>query len=340
MLSLGIWSCAASEGGQVEGPVTVYVSLPLTGPRGAEGSDAADGAKLALEQADDRAGDLEVEAEFLDDAKGEPWDPVAVGENARTAVGDSSTAAYIGELDSQPTRASLPITNDAGIVQVSPGAGAVDLTRPATGYEDSPDRYRPSGNVAFARVVPADDAEAEAMADLAAELDARTISAVSDGTPYGDLMLAEFTRAAEEDGIQVPEEAAAVDLSFSAKESEGLRLSGPAAEYATAAVLDPSRLPDREFSSEFEARFKRAPGPNAAYGYEAMSLVLAAIADAADSDTDFRRAVADAVLSAERPDSILGSYSITDDGDSTLCAIQPYRLDGERSPEKPICPSG
>jgi branched-chain amino acid transport system substrate-binding protein len=321
--------------------VTVYVSLPLTGPRGADGRDAADGARLALEQADGRAGELEVGAEFLDDANGEPWDPVAVGANARTAAADSTTAAYIGELDSQPTRASLPITNDAGIVQVSPGAGAVDLTRPAEGYEDSPDRYRPSGNATFARVVPADDAEAQGMADLAAELDARTLSAVSDRTPYGELMVAGFTQAAEEAGLQVPEEAAAVDLSFSAKEDEGLRLSGPDASYASASVLDPSNLPEPGFATDFESRFERAPGPYAAYGYEAMSLVLAAITDAEGSDRDFRSAVADAVLSAERPDSVLGSYSITDNGDSTLCAIQPYRVGGlERTPEKPICPSG
>ena len=333
--------CAASEGGSVEGPVTVYVSLPLTGPRGADGRDAADGARLALEEARGKAGDLEVRAEFLDDANGEPWDPVAVGENARRAVADSSTAAYIGELDSQPTRASLPITNDAGIVQVSPGAGAVDLTRPAAGFEDSPDRYRPSGNTTFARAVPADDAEARAMAELAAELDARTISAVSDGTPYGDLMLAAFTEAAEEAGLRVPEEAAAVDLAFSANEGEGLRLSGPEATYASSPLLDPSNLADKAFAADFESSFERPPGPYAAYGYEAMSLVLAAIGEADDSGRDFRPAVADAVLSAERPDSILGSYSITGDGDSTLCAIQPYRVGGlERTPEKPICPSG
>ena len=205
-------------------------------------------------------------------------------------MADSSTAAYLGELDSQPTRASLPITNDAGIVQVSPGAGAVDLTRPAEGYEDSPDRYRPSRNPTFARVVPADDAEARAMAELAAGLDARTISAVSDGTRYGDLMVADFTRAAEEAGLQVPEEAAAVDLSFSAKESDGLRLSGPEATYAGSPVLDPANLADPAFAADFESRFERPPGPYAAYGYEAMSLVLAAIAEADPDSTDYRRA--------------------------------------------------
>src|SRR5206468_2904830 len=104
-------------------------------------------------------------AVFLDDAHSRPWDAVAVGENARRAVQDSSAAAYIGELDSEPTRASVPITNDAGLVEVSPGAGGVDLTRPAAGYPNSPDRYQPSGHANFARTVPADDVVAQAGAE-------------------------------------------------------------------------------------------------------------------------------------------------------------------------------
>jgi branched-chain amino acid transport system substrate-binding protein len=150
LLALALAGCGIAGSAKIEAPVTVYVSLPLTGPRGADGRDAADGARLALEQAQGKAGSIQVRATYLDDAKGRVWDPVAVGANARRAVQDSSTAAYVGELDSEPTRASMPITNDAGLVQVSPGAGGVDLTQPAAGYPNSPDRYRPSGSPNFA----------------------------------------------------------------------------------------------------------------------------------------------------------------------------------------------
>ena len=44
VVSLVAAGCSASNGAKVEGPVTIYVSLPLTGPRAAEGQDAADGA--------------------------------------------------------------------------------------------------------------------------------------------------------------------------------------------------------------------------------------------------------------------------------------------------------
>ena len=195
--------CGITGGAKIEAPVAVYVSLPLTGPRGVDGREAADGARLALEEAHGRAGSLEVRAHFLDDAKGRPWDAVAVGANARTAVQDHTTAAYIGELDSEPTRASAPITNQAGIVQVSPGAGAVDLTAPAAGYPDSPDRYRPSGDVSFARTVPADDVVVDAAAAWASELGVTAAAVTSDGSLFQNLAAAEFKSAAADHGIRV-----------------------------------------------------------------------------------------------------------------------------------------
>src|SRR4051794_17372597 len=120
LLAVLLALCGCSVGGttKIEAPVAVYVSLPLTGPRGVDGREAADGARLALEEAGGRAGSLQVRAHYLDDANGRTWDAVAVGVNARTAVQNHTTAAYIGELDSEPTRGSAPITNQAGIVQV------------------------------------------------------------------------------------------------------------------------------------------------------------------------------------------------------------------------------
>ncbi|MDP9228791.1 MAG: ABC transporter substrate-binding protein, partial [Actinomycetota bacterium] len=192
--------------------MAVYVSLPLSGPRQADGADAADGARLAWEQAGESAGELEVRAHFLDDAGGSRWDPVAVGRNARSAVQDASTAAYIGELESQPTRASLPITNRAGIAQISPGAGGVDLTRAVEGYPDSPDRYRPSGKASFARVIPDDAAQAAAAADWAAELGPGRAATVAEQSPFGELTVAEFENAAREVGVEIVEPGARAPL--------------------------------------------------------------------------------------------------------------------------------
>jgi branched-chain amino acid transport system substrate-binding protein len=330
--------CGVQGNAGIDAPVNVYVSLPLTGPRGADGRDAADGARLALEQARGKAGSIEVRAKYLDDAKGMAWDAVTVGTNARSAVQDSSAAGYIGELDSEPTRASVPITNDAGLVQVSPGAGGVDLTRPAAGYPDSPDRYQPSGSPSFARTVPADDLVAQAAADTASELRVKSTRVESDGTPFEDLTAEEFSSAASERGIQV--ESSPRAESIYQPGSQRLVIAGGSPEtLRLSAELDPGGLPGGEFPSQFEQRFHRAPGPYAAYGYEAMNLVLQGIAGAGTDASSFRDKVRNGVIGAHRDQTILGPYSITDDGDTTECMIQRYRVRG--AAEEPLgasCP--
>src|SRR3954451_20135959 len=203
LLAVAVAGCGIAGTAKIEAPVTVYVSLPLTGPHGIDGRDASDGARLALEQAGGKAGSIQVQAVYIDDARGKVWDPVAVGANARRAVQDSSAAAYIGELDSEPTRASVPITNDAGLVQVSPGAGGVDLTQPAAGYPNSPDRYQPSGSPNFARTVPSDAVVADAAADWSSELGVKSAVAIAGDNPFQNLAASEFRTAAGEHGVEV-----------------------------------------------------------------------------------------------------------------------------------------
>jgi branched-chain amino acid transport system substrate-binding protein len=354
-----------SGGGDVKGPLTVYVSLPLTGPRAADGNDAADGARLALEQADGRAGNLEVTATYLDDAENSRWSPVAVSANARRAVQDSSAAAYIGDLDSEPTRASVPITNQAGIVQISPGAGGVDLTQPAQGYPDSPDRYRPSGDSTFIRVVPNDAVQARTAAMWVAEAGFNRVEVISDKTPYGDLVAEEFTRAAVAAGVEAEADERPVGVGgklavfFSGESAPGapnnVRLprgtasvfgtdallqnpdSGIDVGFFTTAALDPKLLPGKQFAPDFSERFGREPGPYAAYGFEAMTLALTAIGQADGKADGFRGRVSDAAFDADRDESVIGRYSITPDGDTTLCTIQRYEIEGaELRPIGPI----
>ena len=323
LLALFTAGCGIGGSASIEAPVAVYVSLPLTGPRGAEGRDAADGARLALEQAGGKAGSLQVRAKYLDDADGQAWDPVAVGANARAAVQDSSAAAYIGELDSEPTRASVPITNDAGLVQVSPGAGAVDLTQPAAGYPDAPDRFQPSGSPNFARTVPSDQVVVDAAAQWASELGARQAAVSSDGSAFENLAAAEFKAAAAEHGIQI------VPGSAGANYDPGTgRLGVDGRAYEVSAQIYPGHLPDSRFAGQFDRRFHRPPGPYAAYGYEAMALALHGIGDAGTDASSFRDKVRGTVFGAHLDGTVLGSYAITSDGDTTECAIQRYRVAG------------
>jgi hypothetical protein len=94
------------------------------------------------------------------------------------------------------------------------------------------------------------------------------------------------------------------------------------------AELALANLPGRSLLGGFVDRFHRPPGPYVAYGYEAMELVLQAIREAGTDASSFRDNVRSGVFGAHRDGTVLGSYSITSEGDSTECMIQRY--EGER----------
>ena len=115
-LAAGLAGCASGGSGLEPGEhVNVYVSMPLRGPEAASGRDIVDGARLALADANDKAGELRVDAVYLDDTSGDGsgsgWSPATAAANARRASLDSAAIAYVGDFDSGATRFSLPITN-------------------------------------------------------------------------------------------------------------------------------------------------------------------------------------------------------------------------------------
>ena len=103
--------------------VKVYSSLPLQGASRPQTTALVNGIKLALEQAGGKAGDITVKYESLDDstAQAGSWTPEATTSNARKAAQDDATAVYIGEFNSGASAVSIPILNEAGVPQISPG---------------------------------------------------------------------------------------------------------------------------------------------------------------------------------------------------------------------------
>ncbi len=273
VISIALAGCGGPEA-EGDPVLTVYVSAPLSGPARADGQDAADGAKLALGEAEAEAGGTAVTAEYLDVAgrNESRSDPVSAGRNARSATEDSTSIAYIGELDSATSRTSVPITNSGGILQVAPGSGASDLVVQETFDDSVPEDIQATGERTFARVLPGDE-------DVVAEL--------------------------------------GKDL-----------ISGPA---------DPGELPaaGQEMLDRFRDEFGREPGPWVAYGYEAMASVLAAIDRAEDPLS--RASVIAAYFDGTERDSVLGTYSITEEGETTLSEpLAGYEVtpDGRLVPEQ------
>jgi branched-chain amino acid transport system substrate-binding protein len=368
LATLAVAGCASDETVQGEGPVTVYVSLPLRGVSGDDGRDAADAAEMALADAGAEAAGREVRAVVLDDTQGNArdaqWTPQQAAANARRAIEDSTAIAYIGEFESGATRSSLPITNEARLLQVSPASSAVDLVAPFPGSDDVPE-VQASGDRTFGRVIPSDHVQGEAGGIWAAELEWARVAVRSDESVFGDSLAAGFETGAADAGVSVEpkrsfEYFAGVPAAFPELTDDVVLvpdrpgqmasdaflppyahgqsgLFGPT--YATSAALDPSQLPPegQDLVERFRSEHGREPGRYAAYGYEAMAVVLDAIERAGDGGTD-REAVIGAFLDTSDRDSVLGTYSIDDVGDTTLDRLTGYRV--ERGRVQPVAELG
>jgi branched-chain amino acid transport system substrate-binding protein len=347
-------AAAGCGGGGGSGPkvLNVYVSVPLSGERAAAGRGIADGARLALAEAGGHVGALKVRAFYEDDARNGRWSLAQAAANARRATEDSTAIGYIGDLDSGATRASLPITNEAEMVQISPGSTAVDLTRRPPVGDVTPDRFRPSGKQTFARVVPADDVQARAAAVWAKKMGAKRVGTVTDGSDFGRILADAFDREAARIGLGAGE-GGGVDLTYYGGGPDGFSqatrglpprpvigsdaLIGPALLraasiaptrlFATSPFLAPTLLPaaGQRFLHAYRLRFGHAADPAAAYGYESMALLLDAIRRAG-SNGGSRSAVIDEVFSTRDRPSVLGTYSIDGDGDTTLATVSGYRI--------------
>jgi branched-chain amino acid transport system substrate-binding protein len=331
IVATGCSTGSGDEDGSAE--LAIYVSLPLREP---QGRDAADGARLALSDAGARAGDVAVRAVFLDDTERGRWSPARAAANARRASEDSSSIAYVGDFESGATRASLPVTNQAKLVQVSPASSADDLVAPFPGSDEVPD-VQATGTRTFGRVIPSDFAQAGAGAAWVDRLGVRRVATVSDGTAFGDSLIASFREALSG---PVPARSAPFEYYGGLASDQprpngvlmvsdaeiGPGISEPPGTLATSAALDLSQLPSgaSAFLSQFRRRYGRPPGRYAAYGYEAMAVVLDSI-DRADDPTD-RASVIDAFFATTDRDSILGTYSISDTGETTLDRMTGYRF--------------
>jgi branched-chain amino acid transport system substrate-binding protein len=183
-------STAAAGGSSSGGSKTIdiYSSLPLQGASSAQTVPLVNGIKLALSQANNKAGQWTVKYQSLDDstaAAGE-WDPTQTAANARKAAADTKTVYYIGEFNSGASEVSIPILNQAGIPQVSPANTYVGLTTNEPGSAPGePQKYYPTGKRTYLRIVPIDSIQAAADL-LALKQDGCTkVAVANDKEAYG-----------------------------------------------------------------------------------------------------------------------------------------------------------
>jgi branched-chain amino acid transport system substrate-binding protein len=182
--------------------LTIYSSLPLAGPLKGQAEDTLRGEQLALEQAGGRAGAHSIRLVSLNDATKRGWDPGRVSANGRRAVVDDSAIAYLGEFNSGASSISMPILNEAGILQVSPSNGHAGLTRREGALPGEPLKYQPAGVRTFGRVIPADHLQAAAIAALLQAEGRKRVFLVDDREVYGTSIAAMVRRRLKGRGIR------------------------------------------------------------------------------------------------------------------------------------------
>jgi branched-chain amino acid transport system substrate-binding protein len=186
--------------------LTVYSSLPLQGASRPQSEDVINGEKLALKQKGNKCGDFNIKYVSLDDATAAAgkWEAGQTSANARKVAQDDSAIAYLGEFNSGASAISIPITNEAGILHVSPSNTAFGLTKSGPGAAPGePDKYYPSGERNYGRVVPIDNIQGAAQAQYMKDEGVTSVYILDDAEVYGKGVAANTKIAAEKLGIKI-----------------------------------------------------------------------------------------------------------------------------------------
>jgi branched-chain amino acid transport system substrate-binding protein len=374
-------------GGDGGGTVNVYSSLPLQGASRPQTTAMVEGIRLALQQNNGKAGDLTVKYTSLDDstAQAGTWTPEATSANARRVAQDDAAVAYIGEFNSGASAISLPLLNEAGVPQISPANTAVGLTSDEPGADEGePEKYYPTGERHYLRIVPKDTIQGAALATLMQEDGCGNVYILNDKEVYGAGLSRNIESSAQELGLEVlanegidpkapnfrsqaatmksegaecfvfsgitangavqlyKDVAAALpdaqlygpdgvaESGFSDPAEGGIPADVASRVKVTVATLAPDEYPPegRKFFEDFEAEYGEPnPDPYAIYGYEAMRLVLDTCEQLGAECTD-RAAMIEALFNTKGRESVLGTYDIDENGDTTLTDYGVYSIEG------------
>jgi branched-chain amino acid transport system substrate-binding protein len=152
-----------------------------------------------------------------------------------------------------------------------------------------------------------------------------------------------FSGTVDQNAVQVYKDVAAADSSaklfgadgvaqaaFSDPKQGGIPANIASRTIVTVAKLDSSQYPPagRKFFKDYSRVYKvKNPDPYAIYGYESMNIVLDSIQKAGAKGND-RQAVIDAFFNQKNRKSVLGTYSIDKNGDTTLTDYGSYKIQG------------
>jgi branched-chain amino acid transport system substrate-binding protein len=354
LLAVGIAGCASNGSGSsavtVSGKtLTIYLSDAATSqPQVARDVLAAE--QLAYKQGPSSVGGFTLQLKTLHGK---------ISDQARTAIQDKSAIAYLGEVVPGSSYASLGITNALDLLQVSPTDTALELTQSSPVVSGSPDIYYQSRSTygqTFVRVVPTSAVEAEAQVQEMRSLGVSRLYVTDDGSPYG-AAIANVVKHDAAGAISLSGSLAGADGAFyggnspaaaarffqrASSANPSLKLFAPSAldDPTIAGTLSAARRlyvsapgflkqnltsAGSTFVSQFTTAYGRPPVPQAIFGYEAMSAVLAVLREAG-AQAGNRSTVVHDFLSIKNRQSVLGTYSMNSSGDTSIASFVFSRL--------------
>jgi len=189
---------------ETKGVIKLVYSWPMQGAMIPEGTAMKRAADMAVEDWGGQVAGFKIETVMMDDASPATgsWDGTVEAENAQKAIADKDVMAYIATYNSGAAKISMPLTNKAGLVQITPANTYPGLTKPGFA-QGEPGIYRPTGKVNYFRTHPADDLQGAAGAAWAKCLGFKKVYILDDRQLYGKGIADVFEKRAKEVGLEV-----------------------------------------------------------------------------------------------------------------------------------------
>ena len=203
-------SCTAVEyEGEGEPDVLLASDFPLQGSSRTQTIQIVEAIRYLLEQSNYKAGDHNVAYQSCDDstAQAAKWDSGKCSTNAQAYAGNEDVVGVIGTFNSGCAAIEIPVLNQApggGVGMISPANTYVCLTEGGPGCDGTePDKYYPSGNRNYVRVVANDAYQGAAVAEFAKAEGIKNVYILNDKEAYGLGVATNFRNAAENVGIKI-----------------------------------------------------------------------------------------------------------------------------------------
>jgi branched-chain amino acid transport system substrate-binding protein len=338
----------------------------------------------ALANAGWKAGSYKIGYQSCDDSTAQTggWDTAKCATNAHLYANDRSVIGVLGTFNSGCAKIIVPVLNRAQLGMVSPANTNPGLTKKWDVGE--PQKYYPTGQRNYARVVATDDIQGPADAIWSKTLGYKKVFILNDKQTYGFGVATTYRNAAKKLGINVVgfqgwdakassyealataikatgaqavflggiacnngaklmQDIKAVDPKIQLQMPDGF--SDPGANgavgngaYISVAGEPPNKLTGAgaEFVKSFGKQVGSVPNPYAAYGAQAMDVMLQVVAKSGGSRANATKGLFGLTVN----NGILGTFTLNKDGDTNLQPITIYKQAGKQLiPIKTIVPT-